>query len=98
MIVQGLKLSVSPSKVHPSKVLALKEELNLKKIANTLPLVFSWVGIFSGIALGIFLVYYLDIQQNLDRFCILGMAVLGFQFLGVTIGGAWGRPSLQDHD
>lgn len=64
--------------------------------SNALPLAFSWAGILVGIAMGIFLVYYIDIHRNLDRFCVLGVAVMAFQFLGVTIGGAWGRPALQN--
>lgn len=65
-------------------------------LQHRLPLIFSWIGIVCGISLGIFLVYYLNIRSNLDRFCILGIAVMGFQFFGATVGGAWGKPALHD--
>lgn len=63
-------------------------------VHRRLPLIFSWTGIVCGISLGIFMVYYLNIESNLDRFCILGIAVMGFQFFGATVGGAWGKPTL----
>ena len=69
--------------------------MNSQQTRQQLPLTLSWAGIVAGLFFGIFLVWYLGIDNNLDRFCVLAMAVQAWQLFGSTVGGTWGKPELK---
>ncbi len=51
-----------------------------------------YLGLVFGVGLGVAAVLYLEVEPMLDRFCLVGIALMGGQLFGATVGAAVGMP------
>lgn len=56
------------------------------------PLTGMLVGLILGTGLGIAAVVYFEVEPFLDRFCLVGIALMTGQLFGATVGATLGKP------
>lgn len=62
------------------------------------PLTGMYLGMLFGIVFGVAAIAYLEVTPLLNRFCLIGVALLAGQLFGATVGAAAGKPRSQFRD